>query len=139
MVRTSQLIISSSASKAQLLKALTDGRYGRVTAGALHSFQDLWIGGRKDEGTKACVWVLREIFLFPLILAASGLVLRTVPARCQHIQKAGPRGSRAGPFCNDFTFCPVLEGCGTHPARVPCSSKKSCCLRGAGHAGRCSQ
>ena len=45
-----------------------------------------------------------------------------------------PRGSRAGPFCNDFTFCPVLEGCGTHPARVPCSSKKSCCLRGAGRA-----
>ena len=53
---------------------------------------------------------------------------------CESISKAGPRGSRAGPFCNDFAFCPVLEGCGTRPARVPCSSKKSCCLRGAGHA-----
>ena len=28
----------------------------------------------------------------------------------------------------------MLEGCGTRPARVACCSKKSCCLRGAGHA-----
>ena len=42
----------------------------------------------------------------------------------------GSAGSARGPFCNELTFCSVLEGCDTHPARVPCSFKKACCLRG---------
>ena len=48
---------------------------------------------------------------------------------CESICKAGPRGSRAGPFYNEFTFCPV-SGVGTRPARV----KEVLLFRGAGHA-----